>query len=87
MDGAGRCEHPGRSCGCQTEEFGSGYVEPSSCHDCAIFHMKRRGESGADCHGCNRRVLLDQLAESGQGVDPEQLIREVTSLVEDRLED
>ena len=43
MDGAGRCEHPGRSCGCQTEEFGSGYVEPSSCHDCAIFHMKRRG--------------------------------------------
>ena len=52
--------------------------------DCAIFHMKRRGESEADCHGCNRRVLLD-LAESGQGIDPE-LIREVTSLVEDRLE-
>ena len=87
MDGAGRCEHPSRSCGCQTEEFGSGYVEPSSCDDCAIFHMKRRGESGADCHGCNRRVLLDQLAESGQGIDPEQLIRQVTSLVEDRLED
>ena len=87
MDGSGRCELPSRSCGCQTEEFGSGYVEPSSCHDCAIFHMKRRGETRADCHGCNRRVLLDQLAESGQRVDPEQLIREVTSLVEDRLED
>jgi hypothetical protein len=49
--------------------------------------MKRRGEQGADCHGCNRRVLLDQLVESGQGVDPEQLIREVTSLVVHRLED
>jgi len=87
MDGAGRCDQPDRSCGCQTEEFGSGYVEPSSCQDCAIYHMKRRGEQGADCHGCNRRVLLDQLVESGQGVDPEQLIREVTSLVVNRLED
>ncbi len=87
MDGAGRCDHPGRSCGCQTEEFGSGYVEPSSCRDCAIYQMKSRGESGASCHGCNRRALLDQLIESGQGVDPEQLIGEVTALVVHRLED
>lgn len=87
MDGMGRCDRPDHSCGCQTEEFGSGYVEPSSCRDCAIYQMKSRGESGASCHGCNRRALLDQLIESGQGVEPEQLIGEVTALVVDRLED
>ncbi len=87
LEGVGRCEQPGRSCGCQDEEFGSGYVEPSSCRDCAIYELKRTGGQGANCHGCNRRTLLDQLVESGQGVDPEQLIREVTALVVHRMED
>lgn len=87
IEGAGRCEHPARSCGCQDEEFGSGYIEPSSCRDCAIYELKKTGDEGANCHGCNRRTLLDQLVESGHGVDPEQLIREVTALVVHRLED
>lgn len=87
MEGAGRCEHPGRSCGCQDEEFGSGYVEPSSCRDCAIYELKKTGDQSANCHGCNRRTLLDQLVETGHGVDPEQLIHEVTALVVHRLED
>ena len=34
--GEGRCEHPDRPMGCVQEEFGSGYVEPSCCRDCAI---------------------------------------------------
>jgi hypothetical protein len=49
--------------------------------------LKKTGDEGANCHGCNRRTLLDQLVESGHGVDPEQLIREVTALVVHRLED
>jgi len=87
MDGLGRCEQPRESCGCQDEEFGSGYVEPSSCRDCVVYELKKKGDAGADCAGCNRRHLLDGLIESGQGVDPEQLIREVTALVVHRLED
>ncbi|MGY8826090.1 MAG: hypothetical protein ACKVJG_19495 [Candidatus Latescibacterota bacterium] len=87
IEGVGRCEQPNRSCGCHDEEFGSGYVEPSSCRDCAIYELKKSGDQGANCHGCNRRTLLDQLIESGQGVDPEQLIHEVTALVVHRLED
>ena len=87
MDGLGRCEQPSESCGCQDEEFGSGFVEPSSCRDCAIYELKKKGDSSADCTGCNRRHLLDGLIESGQGVDPEQLISEVTALVVHRLED
>ena len=68
------------------EEFGSGFVEPSSCHDCSIHELKRKGDQSADCYGCNRRVLLDKLVESGSGLEPEQLIREVTSAVAQRLE-
>ncbi|MAN23281.1 MAG: hypothetical protein CME10_03340 [Gemmatimonadetes bacterium] len=86
MDGIGRCDQPESSCGCVDEEFGSGFVEPSSCHDCSIHELKRKGDQSADCYGCNRRVLLDKLVESGSGLEPEQLIREVTSAVAQRLE-
>ena len=86
MDGIGRCNQPASSCGCVDEEFGSGFVEPTSCHDCALHELKRKGDDSANCNGCNRRALLDERVESGLSVDPEQLIREVTAIVTKRLE-
>jgi hypothetical protein len=85
--GEGRCDHPGRSCGCQQEEFGSGFVEPSCCRDCAIHKLKREGDTSASCQGCNRHKTLLQLIESGQATDPEQLIQRITEMVAHRLED
>ena len=86
MDGLGICNQPESSCGCVDEEFGSGFVEPSSCHDCAVHELKRKGDDSSNCNGCNRRALLDELVKSGRSVEPEQLIREVTSVVTKRLE-
>ena len=86
MDGLGRCNQPERSCGCVDEEFGSGFVEPSSCQDCSIHELKRKGDNSVNCNGCNRRDLLEQLSESVDTMEPEQLIREVTAVVTKRLE-
>lgn len=83
----GRCEHPDRSCGCQHEEFGSGYVEPSCCHDCAIHKLKREGDAEASCEGCNRHKTLMQLVARGKASDPEELVRRISEIVEHRLED
>lgn len=85
--GAGRCDHPDRSCGCQQEEFGSGFVEPSCCSDCAIHKLQQQGDPNASCAGCNRHKTFLQLVEKGQANDPEELIRQVTAMVVHRLED
>jgi len=85
--GEGRCEHPQRPMGCVHEEFGSGYVEPSCCRDCAIHKLKIEGDKNVSCEGCNRHKTLMQLVEKGQASDPEELIREVSALVVHRLED
>ena len=85
--GEGRCEHPDRPMGCVQEEFGSGYVEPSCCRECAIHKLKLEGDKNASCEGCNRHKTLMQLVEKGQASDPEELIREVSALVVHRLED
>lgn len=87
ITGAGQCDHPDRSCGCQHEEFGSGYVEPSCCRDCAIHKLKLEGDPEASCEGCNRHKTLLQLVEKGQASDPEELIRRITEIVQHRLED
>ena len=83
----GQCEHPDRSCGCQHEEFGSGYVEPSCCHDCAIQKLKREGDAEASCEGCNRHKTLVQLVARGKASDPEELVRRISDIVTHRLED
>ncbi len=83
----GQCEHPDRSCGCKHEEFGSGYVEPSCCHDCAIHKLKREGDAEASCEGCNRHKTLMQLVARGKASDPEELIRRISEIVAHRLED
>jgi len=87
IDGLGRCKRPDRSCGCQDEEFGSGYVEPSCCHDCPIHKLKQQGDAEASCEGCNRHKTLMQLVAKGQASDPEALVRRITEIVVHRLED
>lgn len=78
----GRCDHPGRSCGCQTEEFGSGFVEPASCAECAVHQSQ--GGCGDGCKGCNRHkhAPLQQIALPGVSED---LVRQITAQVMTRL--
>lgn len=70
----GRCDHPDRPCGCQTEEFGSGFVEPASCGECSIHQVQ--GGCGEACKGCNRH----QRAAVLPGVS-EDLVRQITAQV------
>ncbi len=84
---AGRCEHPDRACGCEHEEFGSGYVEPTRCSDCAVHQRKKEGDSEASCEGCNRYKTLLQQIEQGRATDPEALVEQITELVIHRLAD
>ena len=62
--GRGRCDHPDRAYGCKTEEFGSGFVEPSSCSGCAVYQAELAGRPNCGCGGCNRRVAADEEAEA-----------------------
>ena len=56
----GRCDHPDRSYGCRTEEFGSGFVEPASCGACAI---QQAGAKSCGCGGCNKAASSDDATE------------------------
>ena len=82
----GRCDHPGQSCGCQNEEFGSGFVEPSSCRDCAIHQLKREGRPNSGCEGCNRYKLIQDLVGQGQVADMESLVQQITDQIVERFE-
>ena len=84
---AGQCEQPDRSCGCEHEEFGSGYVEPERCGDCAIHQRKKAGAPEASCAGCNRYKTLLQQIDKGQATAPEALVAQITELVIHRLAD
>ena len=81
VDSAGRCDHPTQPHGCRTDEFGSGFVEPSSCHDCPIHALKRAGEPNCGCEGCNRHKAMTALVASGKGVDLEELVHQVTDQI------
>lgn len=72
----GRCDHPERNFGCRTEEFGSGFVEPSSCSDCAVKKAQAAGAS-CGCGGCNKAT----------GNDPtEALVQSLTDEIMKRLQ-
>ena len=73
----GRCDHPDRPYGCKTEEFGSGFVEPSSCSGCAVYQAEGAGRPSCGCGGCNRRTAADEEAES--------LVRRLTDEIMRRL--
>ena len=81
----GRCDHPDRSCGCQTEEFGSGFVEPASCGECALHPPHVQGGCGEACKGCNRHKsppILQQIALPGVS---EEMVRQIVAQVLARL--
>jgi hypothetical protein len=79
----GRCDHPDQACGCESEEFGSGFVEPDDCTDCTVRRIKKEG--GTDqCEGCNRQAV-EQNACGGDEVEIETLVRLVTDQVLARL--
>ena len=73
--------------GCEHEEFGSGYVEPARCGDCAVHQRKKAGDAEASCAGCNRYKTLLQQIEQGQAIAPEALVAQITELVMHRLAD
>ena len=77
----GRCDQPDQPFGCQTEEFGSGFAEPTSCHDCAIHKLRLEGRQDVDCQGCNRYRALQQVV----GVQADELVRQIADLVMQRI--
>ena len=74
----GRCDHPDRAFGCRTEEFGSGFAEPSSCSDCAIHKAQQSGAKNCGCAGCNKADGLDH--------DAEALVQNLTDQIMRQLE-
>ena len=74
----GRCQQRDRSCGCDGDEFGSGFVEPASCRQCAIHRLQQEGKPNAGCEGCNR-------ARSAR-TDMETVVRRITDQILARLE-
>jgi hypothetical protein len=79
MIAAGRCDHPDRAFGCRTEEFGSGFAEPVSCLECAVFRLRHQGQQAPACVGCNREhaVPVGEPVEA----DLEALVQRLTDLV------
>ena len=75
----GRCEQRDRSCGCDGDEFGSGFVEPASCRQCAIHRLQQEGKPNAGCEGCNR-------ARSAR-TDMEPVVRRITDQILARLKE
>ena len=78
-----RCDQPGRSCGCATEEFGSGFVQPDSCEGCVIHQLKVAGKPNPGCEGCNLNGHCD--SESGYGAATEALVSQITDQIMEQL--
>lgn len=78
-----RCEHPEQPYGCKTDEFGSGFVEPSSCHDCQVHADCKESRAAGGCEGCNRHHTFQSLAP----VDLEALVQQITDQIMAQLED
>ena len=76
-----RCDQPGRSCGCATEEFGSGFIQPDSCEVCAIHQLKVAGKANPGCEGCN----LNRGCEVESGVETEMLVSQITGEIMEQL--
>ena len=76
----GRYDHPDKAFGCRSEEFGSGFVEPSCCSDCAIRQAREVQPAGGNCGcgGCNKAATPDD--------DSEALVQQLTDEIMRRLE-
>ena len=80
----GRCDYPEQPCGCRTEEFGSGFVEPSSGPDRPV-HQSPPGESGADSEGNNSHEIVRDTVSGDRAADLEALVQRITDAVMERL--
>ena len=80
----GRCEHPDQAFGCKTDEFGSGFVQPGSCEECATSRERKDDDTDEGCGKCGVN-----LAGSDPSDDPqiEALIQRITDEVLSRLEE
>lgn len=79
-----QCDLPGRSCGCTTEEFGSGFVQPESCHVCAIHQLKVTGRPSPECDGCNLNGSRGSSPRSDAATDA--LVTQITEQIVEQLQ-
>lgn len=77
----GRCDHPDRAYGCKTEEFGSGFVQPSGCTECAVQRVAAAGSGGCGCGGCSH-AGTDDASER----ELEALVQRITDQIMARLQ-
>ncbi len=82
----GRCDHPDRPYGCETDEFGSGFVEPSSCCECGVEGERKKPGTSDACGGCNRQKTVEPPVDPGRGADIEALVQYITDEIMARLE-
>jgi len=73
----GRCDRPDQACGCESEEFGSGFAESD---DCTVRRMQQEGLA-ATCDGRDLQPVEKRMDEA----DVEALVRLVTDQVLARL--
>jgi hypothetical protein len=78
------CDLPGRSCGCITEEFGSGFVQPDRCDLCAIHQLKVAGRPNPGCDGCNLNGHCE--GEPVSAAVPEALVTQITEQIMKQLQ-
>ena len=78
-----QCDQPSRSCGCKTEEFGSGFVQPERCGVCAIHQLKVAGQANPGCEGCNLNGHCD--GEPGSDAATETLVSQITEQIMEQL--
>ena len=80
----GICHYPSRCYGCESEEFGSGFVEPNSCQECAVYRRASGRPDSRDCHGCNRHLAVaNRLREAGGEVD--ELVQQIVNEIRGRI--
>ena len=77
----GQCDHPDKSCGCDTDEFGSGFVQPESCASCAIHQLEVAGQANSGCKGCNLNGHRDPVYDDGADL----LVARITEQIIERL--
>jgi hypothetical protein len=81
----GRCDHPDRACGCESEEFGSGFVESDDGRDSTVRRIQREGDA-APCDGPDRQDAARD-SSGANDLDEETLVRLITEQVLARLKE
>ena len=82
----GRCDHPDRPYGCETDEFGSGFAEPASCCDCGVGGESQEPGPTEACDGCNRKNGAAAASDPGRDDEIDALVQYITDEIMARLE-